>query len=171
MKRSIGWGTTMGMVLALTLAAPAAGQQTQQQQVARQQHMQQMHERMHHLEQMSQRMERVQEQIRNMNQMLQQDMDRLRAQNQEQNQSRIRQTERVRDMGEAMGLMAQQMRQTMLQLREMEGDPGASGDPQMLRHMEQLREHLRVMSEGMEEGLKIMEQLHQRLRAGGPGGT
>jgi len=156
--------------LALLVGAPVQGQQTQQQ-MARQQQMQQMQHRMQQLDQMTQRMERVQEQIRNMNQVLQQEMDRLRTQNQEQVRNQLRQTERVRNMGESLGLMAQQMRQTMLQLREMAGDPAAAGDPAMVQHMERLQEHFRAMADGMEEGLRLMEQLHQRLREGAPGGV
>ncbi|MDT8341717.1 MAG: hypothetical protein RQ751_09420 [Longimicrobiales bacterium] len=152
----------------LLAAVPAQGQQAQQQ-VARQQQMQQMQQRMQQLDQMTQRMERLQEQVRSMNRMLQQDMDRLRVQDQTRAQDRLRQSERIRDMGESMGLMAQQMRQAMLRLREVAGDPATGGDPAMVRTMERMQEHLRAMGDQLEEGLRIMEQLHQRLREGGPG--
>lgn len=168
MKGLRGWGAAAAA--AMVMAGPLTGQQVRQQQVNRQQQMEMQQQRMRQLDQMAQRMERVQEQVRNMNRVLQEEMDRLRAQNVERNQNRIQQTQRIRDMGESMGLMAQQMQRTMLQLREMEGDPNTLGDAEMLRHMEQLRERLQAMCDGMEEGLQIMEQLHKRVReGGGPG--
>lgn len=164
MKRTVRWTATFATLLAV--GAPLTGQVTQQQRMARQQQMEQAQQRMQQLDQMVQRMDQVQERIREMTRTMQQSMDQLRARDATGNQDRIRQHERVRDMGEAMGQMAQQMRQTMLQLRAMEGDQLVQQDQVMQREMEQLRLHLRTMAESMEEGMKIMEQLHNRVRMG-----
>jgi hypothetical protein len=147
------------LAFVLVLAPQSADAQQRGQEMMRQQ------ERIQQLDQLVQRMDRIQDRIRQMDHAMIQEMDRLRAQ--QAAGDRLRQHERLREMNDGLGRMAQQMRSTLMQARQMEGDPMVQRDQVMQREMERLRLHLEGMCDGMEEGLRIMEQLHQRAREGG----
>lgn len=149
-------------VVAILLALPVMGTAQQRQQQGQQM---QQRDRIHQLDQMAQRMDRMQDRVRQMDQVLLQELDRLRMQ--QQDQDRIRQHERLRDMADSFGKMGLQMRTTLMQARQMEGDPLVQRNEAMQQEMERLRLHLQTMCDGMEEGLQIMERIHERVRAGG----
>lgn len=161
MKRTLGTIPLAALVLALAPQPMAAQQQQRGHEMMRQQ------ERIHQLDQMVQRMDQIQNRIHQMDRTMIQEMDRLREQ--QATTDRLRQHERIRSMNEGMGLMAQQMRANLMQMRQMEGDPLMQQDAVMQQDMERLRLHLEGMCDGIEEGIRIMEQLHQRARTGGGG--
>lgn len=157
-------------------------------QVAGRGQQQRIQDRIHQMDEMVRRMDRVQDRVHRMDQAIAQDMERIRAHIREQerlrdpeamhdqvreqdrmrDQDRLHRFERIREMSDGMGQMGRQMRATLMQMREMHGDPLFEGDPVMQREMEQLQERFRNMGDELEEGLQLMERLHQRVREGQP---
>lgn len=152
----LGFGTTLDAQI-----SPA--QQAQQ--------LQRMQEQAQRVEQTMQRMAQVQQRAHEMEQLMLQDMERVRQQQalheqegiQLQMQERMRQQEQVRVMAQAVSGAAGGMVQAMTGLREMAGDPDGATDREMAQHMERLQEHMQGTCDQMEAGLAIMEQLRERL--------
>ncbi len=173
-------GKVLVPALAMGMALGAAGVGAQVPQRAGQQ--QRIQDRIHQVDQMVGRMDRIRDRIHQLDQTCVQDMDRIRDRIHDQDrlrdqvqdpdrlrdQDRLRQMERIRDATDAMGQMGQQMRTTMVQMRQMLGDPAFQGEPNTEQEMEQLQQHLQNMGDQLEEGIKVMEQLHQRVREGQP---
>lgn len=136
--------------------AQKAQQQAQQAQQQAQQ--QQQQQRLRQLEQALQKTERIRDRLHQMDQDMTRDMDRIRDQN------RLREHQAVRDMGRALGQVADNLRGATLQLRNQEREQLRLQDPEMQREMERLRQHVQNMGTQLEDGLKIMERLQQRLR-------
>ena len=154
-RRTVGWATLL--VGLCVLPAGAMGQQRMAQQVPAQQmqQMQRMQEQARLLGETMQRMQRIQTQAHEMEQLMIRDMERLRQQSQLQ--------ERVRDMTHAYSNAAREMNQSMERVRDMLGDPGSNWGPDMEREMLRLREHMDDMAGRMEDGLKIMDRIRDRL--------
>jgi hypothetical protein len=100
-----------------------------------------------------------------MEQLMLQDMERLHHQEhlQLQEQERLHNQEHVRVMAHALSGAAGEMTQAMIGLRAMAQDAGGSMDREMEQQMEQLHQHLQATCDQMEDGLRIMEQLRDRL--------
>lgn len=161
---------SFGIAMATPDWAPAQGRGGQQQR---------MQDRIHRTDEQLQRLDRMQERMRQMDQDMTRDMDRIRdrlhsqdAQLREQDrlrdQDQLRQQERLHAMAGSMGQMAQHMRQALQQVRAMEGDPNFEGNQVMQQETERLREHLQKMNDDLEEGIRMMEQIHQRVRQDQP---
>ena len=151
----------LGLVGAGTLEAqvPPTGQAQQQ--------MQLMQEQMRQMDQTIQRMAQVQQRAQEMEQVMLQDMERLRQQEaaraegaQLQVQERLQQQEHIRLMAHSVANAAGEMNQAMIALRQMAQE---SGDHAMVREMERLRLTMQESCSQMEAGLRIMEQLRDRL--------
>ncbi|MCA9736776.1 MAG: hypothetical protein R3E98_16905 [Gemmatimonadota bacterium] len=164
-RRTVGWATLL--VGLCVLPAGAMGQQRMAQQVPAQQmqQMQRMQEQARLLGETMQRMQRIQTQAHEMEQLMIRDMERLRQQSQLQERDllRLREQERVRDMTHAYSNAAREMNQSMERVRDMLGDPGSNWGPDMEREMLRLREHMDDMAGRMEDGLKIMDRIRDRL--------
>ena len=138
-----------------------------------QEHQQQMmmQQQMQQLSQTMDRMARIQERAQTMEQQMAQAMERLHQNGDAgaMTQERLRNQEHVRTMAQAMNDGAQEMQRAMEQLRNMMGEPGASGNGDMQRDMDQLRQHWNDMAGQMEESLQIMERLRDRLQISSEG--
>jgi hypothetical protein len=102
-----------------------------------------------------------------MEQVMLQDMERLRQQDaarpegaQAQVQERLRQQEQIRLMAHSVANAAGEMNQAMVSLRQMAEE---SGNHAMVQEMERLRLTMQESCDQMEAGLRIMEQLRDRL--------
>lgn len=146
---------------ASTAAQRQKGQQAAQQQS--QQQAQQQQQRLAQMEQALQKTQRIRDRLHQIEQDMTRDMDRIR------DQDRLREHQAVRDMGKALGQMANNLTAVTLQLRDREREHLQLRDPQMQQDMERLHEHVRAMGTQLEDGLKIMERLQQRLRVLQPG--
>ena len=167
MRRRFAAGTTMVAALAfLGLGAPVAAQIPAAQQA---QQIQRMQEQMQRLDQTIQRMAQVQQRAQEMEQLMLQDMERARQMEtlhqqesaQLQTQQRLQEQEHVRLMAQSMATAAGDMNQAMLSLREMAQT--RSWDRDMEQQMERLRLTMQETCNQMEEGLRIMEHLRDRL--------
>lgn len=132
---------------------------------AQQQQMQRMQEQVQRLNETVQRMTRIQERAHSMEQLMLRDMERLRMQEQLQlqDQERLRHQEQIRTMAHSLGVAAGEMTQAMHGLRQMAQDPGGALNREMEQDMERLRQHMQETSDQMEAGLRVMEQLRERL--------
>jgi hypothetical protein len=146
----------------LSAQIPSAQQMQQQQQL------QQMQQQMQRIDQTMQRMAKIQQRAQDMEQLMLQDMERVRLQEnlhleegvQLQTQEHLRQQEQVRLMAHSVASAAGEMNQAMLSLRQMaEG----SGDSALVQEMERLRLTMQETCNQMEAGLRIMDQLRDRL--------
>jgi hypothetical protein len=153
---------------ALATSSPLVAQIPAAQQA---QQLQRMQEQVQRLDQTIQRMTRIQERAQTMEHLMLQDMERLRQQealrlqegNQLQMQERLRQQEQVRVMAQSMAGAAGEMNQAMLSLREMAQNSAANPDREMEQQMERLRLTMQETCNQMDAGLRIMEQLRDRL--------
>lgn len=165
----------------------ATQQQAQQQQQIQQQQAQQEQIRQQQAQQQQQQMQ--QQQQRQMQQQMQsggggeawqlrfgeteQLRERFRAMEQRagelegtmaRERERLTVQERDRDRAmqglcESMGAAARQFRASVDGLDQAMRDPLMAGDPARIRDMDQLREQLRTMADGLDESLRLMEQL------------
>jgi hypothetical protein len=164
-KRALALAMMLGAlgVGAATSAAQEPGRMAQQQQ---QQQMMQMQQQFMHLNQAMERVSFVQQRAHVMEREMARSMERIH-QNQElaaRNTEQLRNQERLRSMAQSMDDGAQQTHRAMEQLRNMLGDPAVAGDGDMVREMERLRQHWEEIAGQMEEGLQIMDRLHDRLQ-------
>ena len=151
------------VLLALLAAPTVAVAQGQQGQMQRQQQMQRMQQ---HMEQMMHQMGQVQERLQHMEQQMQQ---RMQGQvGQQLSEQQRQQHARMHDVASSMLEMANDIRQTMMQVRTMAQDPAMHQDGAMQQEMERLREHLQGIVEELTAGTQALEQIRQR--AGGPDG-
>ena len=135
------------------------------------QQMQRMQEQVQRLDQTIQRMTRIQERAQAMEQLMLQDMERVRQQQQLhvqegaqlQAQERLRQQEQLRLMAHSTANAAGNMNQAMVSLRQMAQADTPVWDRDMEREMERLRLTMQETCNQMEAGLRIMEQLRDRL--------
>ena len=77
----------------------------------------------------------------------------------------VQERERDRSMQElckALGAAAGQFRVGVDGLDRAMRDPLMAGDPQRVRDMDRLREHLRAMADGLDESFQLMERLRSR---------
>jgi len=167
MRRRFAAGTAMVAALALLgFGAPAAAQIPAAQQA---QQLQRMQEQMQRLDQTIQRMAQVQQRAQEMERLMLQDMERVRQMEtlhtqegtQLQTQQRLQEQEHVRLMAQSMATAAGDMNQAMLSLREMAQT--RTWDRDMEQQMERLRVTMQETCNQMEEGLRIMEHLRDRL--------
>jgi hypothetical protein len=126
---------------------------------------QQMHQRTQQLTEVMQRMQRVQQRARDMEQRMLHEMEQLRQREMlhQQDQFRLREQERIRDMAHSMANAAGEMHQAMERFRDLARDNQTLWNQEMERDMERLREHMDQTCLQMEEGLKIMDRLRDRL--------
>jgi hypothetical protein len=75
-------------------------------------------------------------------------------------QERLQQQEHIRLMAHSVANAAGEMNQAMITLRQMAQE---SGDHAMVQEMERLRLTMQASCDQMEAGLRIMEQLRDRL--------
>lgn len=140
-------------------------------QQAQQQQLQRMQEQVQRLDETMRQMTQIQQRAQEMEQLMLQDMERLRQQEvlhqQEgihlQEQERLRQQEQIRVMAHSMAGASGEMTQAMLSLRQMAQNAAGSPDRELEQQMERLREHMQETVNQMEAGLRIMEQLRDRL--------
>lgn len=140
-------------------------------QQAQQQQLQRMQEQVQRLDETMRRMTQVQQRAQEMEQLMLQDMEHVRHQEalqaQEgirlQTQERLQQQEQVRLMARSMATAADGMSQAMLSLREMVQTRASSWDRDMEQQMERLRLNMQETCTQMEDGLRIMEHLRDRL--------
>jgi flagellar biosynthesis GTPase FlhF len=155
--------TCLGALIALGMtplhaAASQRGAQQQGRGQAQQQQQQQLQQqRLQQLEQSLQQTEWCAK-LHQMDQDMARQMERIRE------VERFRDHQRIRDMGKSLAQMAQELHGATLQLRDRERDQQRIRDQELERDMERLRQHVQDMSGRLEEGLKIMERLQQRLR-------
>jgi len=164
---TLAFAMTVGRAAVLDAQSGSAAQKGQkgqqqaqkaQQQGQQQAQQQQQQQRLRQLDLALQRTERIRDRLHQMDQELTRDMDRIR------DQDRLREHQAVRDMGRTLGQVADNLRGATLQLRDRERDQLQLRDQEMQRDMERLREHVQNMGVQLEDGLKIMERLQQRLR-------
>jgi len=153
---------TYSFPLVIALAAlvvvpgPATAQDPAQDQMRRmQQHMEQMTRSM-------ERMERIREHALDMERRMTRELERLHRM-EVRDPVRMQEHERLRDMSREMGRMAEGMRGATERMRDMARDRQMEHTPEMRRDMERLREHMDEMCDRMEEGLRIMDRLRERL--------
>ncbi|MEE9132288.1 MAG: hypothetical protein V3U13_01890 [Gemmatimonadota bacterium] len=108
-----------------------------------------------------QRMNRVMERANQFNQEMARQMQQSQGQYLEQHRE-------MRRVGESMERMAQDMNRLMEHSRSMIQDQKFLRDREMQRDMERLHEHMNGMADQMENTLRVMERLQQRLHQ--PGG-
>lgn len=169
MRRYRG-SVSLAAAAALTLlpgaihAQDPAALQRQQMMMSMQEHARQIGEAMR-------RMESVQERARQMEQQMLREMEQLRIQTQSaQVAERLRQQERLREMAHSMSLGAQEMHRAMEQLRNMLEGPGGPLGQEMEQEVARLRNHWELMVGSMEEGLRLLERLRDRVQASAPSG-
>lgn len=154
----------MGAGSSLAAQIPAS-QQAQQQQLQR------MQEQVQRLDQTIQRMTQIQQRAQEMEHQVLQDMERMRQQEalhqqesvQLRHEEQLRQQEQVRLMARSMASAAGEMTQAMTSLREMAQSRAGSWDRDMEQQMERLRLGMQETCNQMDEGLRIMEHLRDRL--------
>jgi hypothetical protein len=148
---------TLGTGTALNAQIPPA-QQAQQQQMRMQEQVQRLDETMR-------RMAQIQERAQNMERLTLQDMERLHHQEhlQVHEQEQLQNQEHMRVMARALSGAAGEMTQAMMGLRTMAQDAGGSMNREMEQQMERLHQHMQATCDQMEDGLRIMEQLRDRL--------
>jgi uncharacterized protein YukE len=156
-------GTAALFVMMTSLGAPFLTAQTTPPRMHQQ--VQEMHQRTQQLTEVMQRMQRVQQRAHDMEQMMLREMEQLRQREmlQEQDQLRLREQERIRDMAHSMANAAGEMNQAMERFRDLARDSQTLWNRDMERDMERLREHMDQTCVQMEEGLKIMDRLRERL--------
>jgi hypothetical protein len=167
MKRS--YAALVATVAALApLGAGTLNAQIPSAQQMQQQQLQQMQQQMQRIDQTMQRMAQIQQRAQDMEQLMLQDMERVRLQEnlhleegaQLQAQEQLRQQEQIRLMAHSVASAAGEMNQAMVSLRQMaEG----SGDGALVQEMERLRLTMQETCNQMEAGLRIMDQLRDRL--------
>jgi uncharacterized protein Yka (UPF0111/DUF47 family) len=164
--------------LATLLALPTASSAQDPAALQRQQMMMSMQEHARQLSEAMRRMESVQERARQMEQQMLREMEQLRLQQAQESQSaqaaqiaeRLRQQERLREMAHSVSLGAQEMHRAMEQLRNMLEGPGGPLGGEMEQEVARLRNHWELMVGSMEEGLRLLERLRDRVQASAPTG-
>lgn len=166
-----GYVARMGMVVTLAslVTGPAVLAQVNPAQQAQQQQLQRMQEQVQRLDETVRRMTQLQQRAQDMEHVMLREMEQLRTRLALypgegvplQEQERLRQQEQLRVMAHSVGSAAGEMTQAMLSLREMARS--SAGDGELEREMERLRERMQETIQQMEEGLRIMEQLRDRL--------
>jgi hypothetical protein len=158
------------LVAAVATLAPlgatmSVGAQVPPAQQAQQQQMQRMQEQMQRIDQTMQRMTQLQQRAQEMEQVSLRDMERLHQQEglQVRSQEQLRTQEQIRTMAHALAGAAGEMTQAMNGLREMARTSDGTMDRAMEQQMDRLREHMQETCDQMEDGLRIMEQLRDRL--------
>lgn len=155
------YATAMAAVAALALFGAGSkldaqippAQQAQQQQ--QQQQLQRMQEQVQRLDETMRRMTQIQQRAQEMEQLMLRDMEHL------QSQQHLEHQEQIRMMAHSMAGAAGEMTQAMMGLREMV--QSGSMDREMQQDMERLRQHMRETCDQMEDGLRIIQQLRDRL--------
>ncbi len=152
------------------LAAQAGtGAMAQQQQMQRvqqrmQQHAQALGQSVQHMQRIQQRAQQLQQTCDQQAQQLQQ---RQNLQLHEQQQLRNQQS--IGEMANAVSGAAQQMTRAMEGLRLLARDPVGNWTGEAEGEMLRLRERLHQVTGELEEGLQIMERLHEQLNQGTQG--
>lgn len=161
-------GIAVVAMLPTTLGAqnPAALHQQQME------HMQRMQEQARQLTETMRQMATVQERAHQLEQQMVTQMEqfRLRRDLDVQFAERLRQEERLREMAHSMNVGAQEMQRAMEQLRNMLEQSGAPLARDMEQEVERLRNHWEVMAGEMEEGIRLLERLRDRVQASAPTG-
>jgi len=139
-----------GMLLLMTVPALSqqTGQQQQQQQMQQMQQMQEMMQRMNGL------MERNQQMNRDMNQRMQQ----------AQNEQMRNQYQMMHRFSEQMGMTLGNMKNAAERCEMMLKDREMMRDRQMQQDMERMKKHLSDLTTEMDESLKTMERMVQRMK-------
>lgn len=152
--------TSAAIAVAMLVPVAVLGQDPHQ--MAR---MQQMHEQAMRMHESMQAMQHLQTRAQQMEHMMAGEIERMRerAMLQEDEQHRLREQERIRDMAHAMSTAAREMVQAMERARDMMGDPMGPWDAEMHREMERLREHMDAMAGSMDESLGILERMRERV--------
>lgn len=169
--RSIAWTAGVAVLLALPEEATA-----QDPAMVRQQQMQEQVQRMQeHARQITEAMRQmanVQERAHQMEQQLVREMEQHRMQRDTDVQiaERLRYEERLRDMAHSMNVGAQEMHRAMEQLRNMVEQAEAPFRGDMEQEVERLRNHWELMTGSMEEGLRLLERLRDRIQTSAPTG-
>lgn len=142
---------------------------------------------------MSQRMERIQARLHQFDQSVDRQLEQVRAREQERNrehaqqaarvsdpqrlqqmeqerererlheQAQVRQHERLREMSRSMDQVAEQARRNMARVGEMTGDAATAGDRELQREMERLEAHWGRIADELEDTLRSMEQVRNRI--------
>ena len=101
-----------------------------------------------------------------------QQMEQMRLQQTQNAQAaeQLRQQERLREMAHSMSLGAQEMHRAMEQLRNMLEGAGAPMAGDVEQEVNRLRNQWELMVGSMEEGLRILERLRDRVQASAPSG-
>lgn len=139
--------------------APVAGAQAGRTQPAAQnQRHQQMQQQM---QDMAQRMSRIHDRAHQLSQSMQQQMQQNQAQQGEHQRLMLRTCQATEET-------ARQMREMAERAREMQQSREFQGDRDMQRDMDRLRQHMDTMAGDMENTLRIMERMQERLRQNPP---
>jgi signal recognition particle GTPase len=169
--RSIAW--TAGMVVLLALPDMALAQDPAMlQQQRMQEQVQRMQEHARQLTQAMEQMANVQQRAHQMEQQLVRAMEQHRLQRDVDVHiaERLRYEERLREMAHSMNVGAQEMHRAMEQLRNMVEQAEAPYRGDMEQEVERLRNHWELMTGSMEEGLRLLERLRDRVQASAPTG-
>jgi uncharacterized membrane-anchored protein YjiN (DUF445 family) len=162
-------GIAVLALLPTTLSAQNPAAQQQQQQMEQMQRMQeqarQLTETMRHMATVQERAHQLEQQM-----VTQMEQFRLRRDLDVQFTERLRQEERLREMAHSMNIGAQEMHRAMEQLRAMLEQSGAPLARDMEQEVERLRNHWEVMAGEMEEGIRLLERLRDRVQASAPTG-
>lgn len=161
--RAAGVATLLALPASLQAQDPAALQQQQ---------LQRMQEQVRQLSETMQRMGNVQERAHQMEQQILREMEqfRLRTDMDVRLAERLRHEERLREMAHSMNVGAQEMHRAMEQLRNMVEQSGDAFRGDMQQEVERLRNHWELMVGSMEEGLRLLERLRDRVQASAPTG-
>jgi len=135
----------------LLMAMPLYAQQTGQQQHQMQQQMQQMQD-------MQQKMTRMMEHTQNMTREMHQRME------QAHNEQMREQYQMMHRFGENLGMTLGNMKNAAERCELMLRDREMMRDREMNQEMERMRRHLSDMTDEMEEAIRTMERMAERLR-------
>jgi hypothetical protein len=114
------------------------------------------------MQQMMQRMDQVAARSQQLSQTMTKQMSQLRTQDRDQARLLV-------DMCDAVNAQARETRRSMDRINLMLQDKTMSQDRDMVRDMDRLRDRLNVVTDGLQEMVTTMEQMHKRVqsRAGG----
>ncbi|MDZ7779133.1 MAG: hypothetical protein U5R14_04230 [Gemmatimonadota bacterium] len=167
---SIAWAAGVAVLLALPAMATAQDPAMLQHQM--QEQMQRMQEHARQITEAMRRMASVQERAHQMERQILGEMENLRMQRDMDVHvaERLRYEERLREMAHSMNVGAQEMHRAMEQLRNMAEQAEAPFRGDMEQEVERLRNHWELMVGSMEEGLRLLERLRDRVQTSAPTG-